>query len=40
MKMKSNRGMTGIEFGERRDLGWMCNAPAKKKKKKKRDQLF
>ena len=25
MKIRSNRGMTGIEFGERRDLGWMSN---------------
>ena len=25
MKMRSNRVMTGIEFGERRDLGWMSN---------------
>ena len=23
MKMRSNRGMTGIKFGERKDLGWM-----------------
>ena len=23
MKMRSNRGMTGIEFGETKDLGWM-----------------
>ena len=24
-KIRSNRGMTGIEFGEKRDLGWMSN---------------
>ena len=26
MKMRSNRGMTGIEVGEKRDLGWISNA--------------
>ena len=25
MKMRSNKGMTGIEYGERKDLGWMSN---------------
>ena len=25
MKMRSNRGMTGIEVGEKRDLGWISN---------------